>query len=723
MCPPFLSAQLATFAHEDGTTHWYRAVLVPDGVDYAAARLLAAEAGGYLATITSAGEALAVFGLVDQAKFWTWKGGELLGPWLGGLRDDSSEPPTWRWGELEPFVFSAWTPGQPDKEGDADRICLGGAATRVATWADEHHDRMLAGLVVEFSGPTVRRTVGLLQQEPGSFDGYTLFNPLQSTETYLIDARGRRVNWWKSEYVPGTAVYLEPDGHLLRAGRLVNPAFQGFGGDGGIVEEYDWEGNKVWEYVYSSPTLLQHHDVERLPSGNVLLIAWEKIAGSAAIDAGRAPGLLPAGEVWSEKIVEVKPTGPASGLIVWEWRVFDHLVQDVDASKANYGLVGDHPERVDVNYTTNNGAADWLHFNAVAYNPALDQVVISARNVNEIWIIDHSTTTAEAASSAGGRSGRGGDLLFRYGNPQAHRAGSEADRSLYWQHDAHWIAPGLPGAGNMLVFNNGGQDRPGGPHSTVDELVLPPADGNGNYQRSGNQWGPTLRVWSYSTNPPSAFYSQFVSGAQRLPNGNTLVCAGWTGNMFEVTSDGRSLRSYTNPINGAGTLRQGSVPSGNMVFRGPAYARDYAAFHNRALVARQPLEAHASVLLADGSTVRRETPLGSDVRLDLRARYHPDKAYLVLTSLTPGVAFIDSRAVRLGFDELTVMSVSGLAPNVFQGYFGRLDGDGVGSARLAIPDLPPLVGLAFYSAFVVVDFDSPSSIGLLSNTVEVRVVP
>src|SRR5262249_45333410 len=153
---------------------------------------------------------------------------------------------------------------------------------------------------------------------------------------------------------------------------------------------------------------------------------------------------------WTEAIFEVRPTRPSGGEIVWEWHAWDHLVQDFDRNRKNYGYVAAHPELVDINFNTQT--PDWLHFNAIDYNPALDQIVVSSRILSEIWVIDHSTTVKEAADHSGGRSGKGGDLLYRWGNPQVYRAGSPADQRLFNQHGVHWIAPGLPGAGHLLVF-------------------------------------------------------------------------------------------------------------------------------------------------------------------------------------------------------------------------------------------------------------------------------
>ena len=197
-----------------------------------------------------------------------------------------------------------------------------------------------------------------------------------------------------------------------------------------------------------------------------------------------------------------------------------------------------------------NTNADWTHFNAVAYNPDLDQIVVSVHAFSEFWIIDHSTTTAEAAGHKGGRSGKGGDLLYRWGNPRAYRNGSKMDQRLFNQHNAHWIPHGLPGEGHMLVFNNG-SGRPGGDSSSVDEIVLPvDSQGRVHPQIAEAPYGPIQAVWTYSAPKKSDFYSFFISGAQRLPNGNTLICSGASGTVFEVTPDKEVVWKYANPVMG-----------------------------------------------------------------------------------------------------------------------------------------------------------------------------
>ena len=302
-----------------------------------------------------------------------------------------------------------------------------------------------------------QRTVGLLQQDSTlSFTGYTLFAPIGSTTTYLIDKNGLLVRSWLSSYRPGQAVMLLPNGNLLRTAAVTTTFFNA-GGAGGRVESFTWDGVLAWSYEHFSATYRTHHDIDCLPNGNVLLISWELKSRAEAIAAGRNPANI-LDNVWSEKIIEVQPTGSAGGTIVWEWHVWDHLIRDYDATKANYGNVAQHPELIDLNFGTRGN--DWLHINSIRYNLQRNEIVVSSHEFDEIWIVDHSTTTTEAGGHTGGRRGKGGDLLYRWGNPQAYRLGTTADQKLFGQHDARWIDAGSPGASNILIFNNGMQTCP-----------------------------------------------------------------------------------------------------------------------------------------------------------------------------------------------------------------------------------------------------------------------
>ena len=202
--------------------------------------------------------------------------------------------------------------------------------------------------------------------------------------------------------------------------------------------------------------------------------------------------------------------------------------------------------------------AFWNHMNSLAYDEKLDQIVLSVRGCSEIWIIDHSTTTQEAAGHSGGKQGKGGDLIYRWGNPAAYRRGTEADRQLIQQHDAEWIPDRYPGAGHLTIFNNGYERG----WSSIEE-ILPPVDANGRYAlEAGKAYGPDKPVWHYEAKPATAFFSSETSGAQRLPNGNTLICAGVVGGLFEVTSSGEVVWQYVNPMVRGGILAQGETCAG-----------------------------------------------------------------------------------------------------------------------------------------------------------------
>ena len=148
-----------------------------------------------------------------------------------------------------------------------------------------------------------------------------------------------------------------------------------------------------------------------MPNGNVLLIAYESKTPAQATQAGSSQSIT----IWPDKIVEIQPSSATGGTVVWEWRVWDHLCQNVNPAKDNYVTsIVDHPELLNINYKTQK---DWMHVNGVDYNESLDQIVISSHNMNEIYVIDHSTTTAEAAGHSGGESGKGGDSSLPVGEP------------------------------------------------------------------------------------------------------------------------------------------------------------------------------------------------------------------------------------------------------------------------------------------------------------------
>jgi len=418
---------------------------------------------------------------------------------------------------------------------------------------------------------------GVLLHDARALPGYNLINP-SGKSIYLYDNEGRVVHSWTSEYSGGVA-YLLDNGHLFRTAEATNRD-QRFKGPamGGRFQEFDWHGNLVWDLEYHSEKRVPHHDAIKLPNGNALLICWEMIDEKEAVAQGRRAETVKESHLQPDCLVEIRPTGPKTGEIVWEWRSWDHLIQDRDRAKPNYGKVADHPERIDLNYLQREddpavqpvpakadaatGPAkdlpkkeekrapvdpDWMHVNAVAYNPDLDQIALSSPKFNEIWIIDHGTTTEEARGHTGGRCGKGGDLLYRWGNPRAYRNGTRLDQRLFFQHNIQWIPKGLPGEGHLLVFNNGSERQPD-EYSSVDELE-PPTDKTGAYvRREHAPFGPDVALWSYHAPNKAEFFSWFISGAQRLANGNTLINSGAQGIVFEVTPDQEIVWKFVNPF-------------------------------------------------------------------------------------------------------------------------------------------------------------------------------
>lgn len=377
-------------------------------------------------------------------------------------------------------------------------------------------------------------------QEP--CDGETLISPLYSNDTYLIDMDLNVLQTWHCSNPPAFIAYLLEDGSILRPCTYPGGAFYG-GGLGGRIEKYAADGSLVWNYLFSTYDYAQHHDIEPLANGNVLVLAWERKSVQEVIAAGRENVY---GEMWPEAIFEVEPVGATGGNIVWEWHLWDHLIQDVDPGKDNYGVVGDHPELLDINLGGGSGmgGGDWMHANAIDYHPALDQITFTSHYLDELYVIDHSPTTEEAASHTGGNAGMGGDILYRWGNPQNYRAGDEGDRVFFIVHGVNWVDAGYPGQGNLLVFNNG--DRPGGTndYSSVEEIT-PPLNGFNYDREDGQPFGPEAPTWLYSD--PGSFYSGHWSGAYRLPNGNTLISEAMTGYVFEVTAAGETVWDYQAP--------------------------------------------------------------------------------------------------------------------------------------------------------------------------------
>lgn len=362
-----------------------------------------------------------------------------------------------------------------------------------------------------------------------AYGGYTLYSKMGNTKTYLLDANGNTYHQWTVSPGTGYSCYLLPGQILLRS--AVNSGNQLSGAAMcGKVQKVAWDGTILWNFTYSSSTYCTHHDICPMPNGNVLLISYDVRTAAQAAAAGASANIT----VWAEKIVEVQPTGPTTGNIVWEWKVWDHLVQNTDPAKPNYGLPVNNPGRFHINQGLQK---DWLHMNGIDYNAALDQIVISSHNWSEIFVIDHSTTTAEAATSTGGNSGKGGDILYRWGNPQNYGAGTSANKILKVCHDAHWIPDGSPNAGYLACFNNQGGSSNG---SCVD-MVNPPVNGYTYNQTAGSAFTPL----TYDYRHACLGNASNMSNSEQFPNGNLLVCIATSGYMYEVTPTGTVVWSKT----------------------------------------------------------------------------------------------------------------------------------------------------------------------------------
>jgi len=427
-----------------------------------------------------------------------------------------------------------------------------------------------------------QHTVGLTQYDAGNADGYVLFSPMVSTQTFLIDKCGEKVHEWNtSARKPALAAYLLEDGSLLRTGQLNNVFFNA-GGNGGLIEKFDWDGNLLWGYSISDSTQCMHHDIAALPNGNILCIVWDRRAKQEAILMGKDTSYTNT-HLWSEKIIELQPISTDSAAVVWEWKLWDHLVQDFDNTKMNFGVVSSHPELVNINYFP--GAAntpDWIHVNSIDYHPGLDQIVLSSHTFSEIWIIDHSTTTAQASTHTGGNSGKGGDLLYRWGNPQAYQRGNPSTKVFFGQHHATWVPQGYPNEGKIVVFNNG-LNRPG-TYSSLD-MMAPPLNVSNTYDvPATTAFLPTGLFWNYTDTPPSDFYSSNISGVYPMRNGSFMVTNGTKGMFFEIDSAGNTIWNYISPVTNSGIASQGSSPTNNLVFRCNFYESNYPGLAGQMLI-------------------------------------------------------------------------------------------------------------------------------------------
>ena len=372
-----------------------------------------------------------------------------------------------------------------------------------------------------------------------SFNGFALYNEGGENTTYLIDEDQNLAHSWVMNTACNYTVQLKENGNLVRGTKYAGNILGG-ASEAGRIQEIAPDGAIVWDFIYSDADHLSHHDLT-LVGDNVLLTAWEVKTAAELSAAGYSTN----SDKWPTHFIELADDGDGGANIVWEWHIWDHLCQDIDPSKPNYVTnVSDHPELIDINMIQSSGGGpggggDWFHVNGVDYNEDLDQIVFSSRHASEIFIIDHSTTTSEAASHSGGNSGMGGDILYRWGNPANY--GMSGPRIIpNAVHDARWISnDGRPNGGFLQIFNNSGISNT---QSTIDGIKTPWDDLTNSYLRTAGQpFGPS----SYTTRYPCYLSATGQSASDRMSNGNIFVNASnggqGSGTMYEVDSLGNNI--------------------------------------------------------------------------------------------------------------------------------------------------------------------------------------
>ena len=349
-----------------------------------------------------------------------------------------------------------------------------------------------------------------------------------STNSYLINKEGFKVWEWNFDTNSGNDLEIIDNGNIVGLFKATDPIID-FGGFGGAAKIIDKNGNVLWEYSVSDNDFIAHHDVEMLPNGNILLMVWERITNDIAVSNGADFNT----DIFTEKIIEVNPS---NNEVVWEWRSWDHIIQDKFEGLANYGDLNSNPGKIDINYSLDNppggnffDGGDIMHANGLDYDPLNDVIYLSVNYFDEIWVIDHSTTTEEAQSNSGGNYNKGGDLIYRFGNPTTYN--SLGNKLFDKNHFPNLLEDGVEGEGNILVYVNGNSTG----QSVVYELELP--DQLNLNSNANNE--PSVH-WSYTNDD---LFATKLSGAVRLSNGNTLITESDYG-LWEVTPEGNIAWKY-----------------------------------------------------------------------------------------------------------------------------------------------------------------------------------
>lgn len=381
--------------------------------------------------------------------------------------------------------------------------------------------------------PEIHPTGVTIYKPEKAWPGYTLLGvaPFNQSKTeydgsYLINMNGDVLKKWPLY----DSVKIYPGGYVSGQRGVHNST---------KMLELDWDGNVVWSYLDHR----MNHDAQRWPNP-VGYYTPEKGMEPPALNAPRTlinsgEGLLQKHDMPNNLVLRDCQFFEVdwSGKVLWQWKLSDHWKELNLSEKALKALA------VNKNYDPKKGL-DWAHINSLSYvgpNPWYDagdnrfnpeNILFSIRNINFIGIVDKKS----------------GKIVWRLGPDAREQKSWIKIGQLIGPHGAHIIPKGLPGAGNLLVFDNGGYGGLGNPTGTSP-------DGNNverrHYSRVLEINPVTFQtVWEYSTytalqptlkgntrQVSKVFFSLFTSNAQRLPNGNTLICEGGTGRIFEVTAD------------------------------------------------------------------------------------------------------------------------------------------------------------------------------------------
>ena len=325
-----------------------------------------------------------------------------------------------------------------------------------------------------------------------------------SNYSFILNKSGERLWGWEFNESLGNDLKILPSAHVLGMFNYAESPIKFGGGYAGLTQIIDFNDAITWEFQYASKNFLSHHESVFLPNGDLLMLSWERVSERES----RMHGVNMEGDIFPEKIIQIDT---ATKEIVWQWRSWDHIVQDHDETKLSYGDVLKNKERININYALRKNG-DIMHANGIFYDAARDVIFVSVNHYSEVWVIDHQYNVVET-------SGELGDLIFRLGNPRAYND-TVAPVFLDRTHTPNLVPLGYPGAGNLLLFNNGLKAK----KSVVYEFDIPEMLTIQDIDKAD-------LIWSFSDENLS--YGR-ISGAYRLSNGNTLICEGDYG-FWEIT--------------------------------------------------------------------------------------------------------------------------------------------------------------------------------------------